>query len=251
MEFVPCGNCNNGYLYLHVMQGAGPSVKECECHKKWVHANTVEKTYKHNGFDPRHFNYSPRQYAGTKSAADKDRIINYVKQFELNPAVRSLVCYLYGPNGTQKTTMMSWVGKSLLDKGFSVRYMLMNDLVKLLMDAEDFNEERAEKARAKVEKLEETDLIIIDEAFDKSKTWISRSGYELGTLDSWIRKRISCLNKGIFFISNVLPNDIASQNFSASIADFIQRETSLNKTLLKFEDNYLKSTTIEFTGSLF
>lgn len=251
MKFTPCGNCKDGYLYLLVMQGAGPSVKECECHKKWVHDNTVEQTYRHNGFDPRHFDYSPRSYAGTKSVADKDRIINYVEQFDKNPAVRSLVCYLYGPNGTQKSTMMSWVGKRLLDKGYSVRYYLMNDLVKLLMDAEDFDKEKAEKARMMVEKLEETDLIIVDESFDKSKTWISRSGYELGTLDSWIRKRVACLNKGIFFVSNVLPSDIASQNFSASIADFVQRETTIHKTLLKFEDNYLKSTTVEFDGSLF
>lgn len=249
MEFVPCRKCNNGWLYK--MTDDGMVAVECECHKKWDHENTVEKTYKHNGFDTRHYNYNPRTYAGTKSVKDKDRIINYVEQFDKNPAVRSLVCYLYGPNGTQKTTMMSWVGHQLLDKGYSVRYMLMNDLVKLLMDAEDFNQEKAEKAKAMVEKLEETDLIIIDESFDKSKTWISRSGYELGTLDSWIRKRVSCLNKGIFFISNVLPSDIASQNFSASISDFIQRETTIHKTLLKFEDNYLKSTTVEFDGSLF
>lgn len=251
MKFTPCGNCKDGYLYLHAMQGAGPSVKECECHKKWVHDNTVEQTYRHNGFDPRHFDYSPRSYAGTKSVADKDRIINYVEQFDKNPAVRSLVCYLYGPNGTQKSTMMSWVGKRLLDKGYSVRYYLMNDLVKLLMDAEDFDKEKAEKARMMVEKLEETDLIIIDESFDKEKMKLWKSGYQLSYIDSWIRKRVGALNKGIFFVSNVKIEDIESNGLSHSIQDFVEREVKLHNCYLQFLDNYLKSTTVEFTGSLF
>lgn len=250
MKFVPCGKCNNGYYYQEECSKAFIAI-ECECHKKWQHQNTVEKTYKHNGFDMRHFTYSPRQYVGTKSLADKDRIINYVSQFELNPKVRSLICYLYGPNGTQKTTMMSWVGKSLIDKGFSVRYMLMNDLVKTLIDAEGFEVERSEKAKAKVEKLEETDLIIIDEAFDKDKMKLWRSGYQLSFIDSWIRRRVGTLNKGIFFISNVEIQNIEANGLSHSIQDFVEREVKINNCYLKFEDNFLKCSTKEFTGSLF
>lgn len=250
MKFIPCGKCDNGYIYKEDGPNACIAI-ECECHKKWLHQNTVEKTYKHNGFDMRHFNYTPRQYVGTKSTADKDRIINYVSQFELNPQVRSLVCYLYGPNGTQKTTMMSWVGKALIDKGFSVRYMLMNDLVKLLMNAEDFDSEKAEKAKALVDKLEETDLVIVDEAFDKEKMKLWRSGYQISFLDSWIRKRVGALNRGIFFISNVEIQNIEANGLSHSIQDFVEREVEINNCYLKFEDNYLKSSAKEFTGSLF
>lgn len=250
MEFVPCKKCNNGYLYKFDTAGMASAV-ECECHKKWLHENQLKAAYEHNGFDPRHYNYSPRTYAGTKSAADKDRIINYVDQFDKNPAVRSLVCYLYGPNGTQKTTMMSWVGKSLMDKGYSVRYMLMNNLVKLLMDAEDFDKERAEKARAKVEKLEETDLLIIDESFDKEKMKLWKSGYQLSYIDSWIRKRVGSLNKGLFFVSNVPIKEIEANGLGHSIQDFVEREVTLHNCYLQFLDNYLQSTTVEFTGSLF
>ena len=199
----------------------------------------------------RHFSYSPRSYAGTKSAADKDRLVNYVKQFELNPEVRRLMVYMYGPNGTQKSTLASWVGKSLLSKGFSVRYVLMNDLIHTLMDAEDFNEERKEKAIAKIEKLENTDLIIVDESFDKEKMKLYKSGFMLSFLDSWIRKRIGQLNKGILFVSNVKIEDIESNGLSHSIQDFVEREVKLHNCYLQFLDNYLQSTTVEFTGSLF
>ena len=42
MEFVPCRKCNNGWLYK--MTDDGMVAVECECHKKWDHENTVEKT---------------------------------------------------------------------------------------------------------------------------------------------------------------------------------------------------------------
>lgn len=249
MEFVPCKKCNNGYIYKS--DGISDIVVECDCHKKWVKENQLEKQYKHNGFDMRHYTYSPRQYVGSKSAADKDRLINYVKQFELNPEVRKLLVYMYGPNGTQKSTLASWVGKSLLSKGFSVRYILMNDLIKLLMDAEDFNEERKESARAKVEKLENTDLIIVDESFDKEKVKLYKSGFQISFLDTWVRKRIGALNKGIIFISNVPLDKIEANGLSHSIQDFVEREVKLKNCYLQFLDNYLASTTSEFNGSLF
>lgn len=251
MEFKSCGKCKDGYIYKTDASGFFQNAIECECHKKWIAENQLEKQYKHNGFDMRHFTYTPRSYAGTKSVADKDRLINYTNQFELNPEVRKLIVYMYGPNGTQKSTLASWVGKTLLSKGFSVRYVLMNDLIKLLMDAEDFNEERKIKAQARVEKLENTDLIIIDEAFDKDKVKLFRSGYQMSFLDSWIRKRIGQLNKGILFVSNAKIEDIEANGFTHSIKDFVEREVKLHNCLLQFMDNYLQSTTVEFSGSLF
>lgn len=249
MTFNPCKKCNNGYIYTK--KDSFESVIECECHKKWLKENQLEKQYKHNGFDMRHFTYSPRQYVGSKSIEDKDRLINYVRQFELNHEVRKLLVYMYGPNGTQKSTLASWVGKSLLAKMFSVRYVLMNDLIKLLMDAEDFNEERKEAAQAKVEKLENTDLIIVDESFDKEKVKLYRSKFQISFLDSWVRKRIGSLNKGIIFISNVPLNKIEENGFSHSIQDFVEREVKLKKCYLQFFDNYLANNTTEFNGSLF
>ena len=127
----------------------------------------------------------------------------------------------------------------------------MNDLIHTLMDAEDFNEERKEKAIAKIEKLENTDLVIVDESFDKEKMKLYKSGFMLSFLDSWIRKRTGQLNKGILFVSNVKIEDIESNGLSHSIQDFVEREVKLHNCYLQFLDNYLQSTTVEFTGSLF
>lgn len=249
MKFTSCGKCDDGFIKVKTENGI--VLQECECHKKFVEENRVVTTYKHNGFDMRHFNYSPRQYVGTKSVEDKNRLINYVNQFEKNPVVRTLIVYLYGPNGTQKTTFASWIAKSLIKKGFSVRYILMNDLIKLLMKAEDFNEEIAEKASSLVEKFEETDLIIVDESFDKDKLKLWKSGFQLSYIDSWIRRRVGALNKGIFFISNVELNKIESNGMSHSIQDIVQREVNINNTYLQFYDNYYQLSTKEFDGKLF
>ena len=251
VKFIPCGKCKDGYIYTSYPNTFIQTVTECDCHKKWLAEDQLEKKYKHNGFDMRHYNYNPRTYAGSKSVADKNRLINYVEQFEKNPEVRKLLVYMYGPNGTQKSTLASWVGKSLLSKSFSVRYYLMNDLVKILMDAEDFNEEKKMDALMKLEKLERTDLIIVDESFDKEKMKLWKSGYMLSFIDSWIRRRVQQLNKGIIFVSNVKMEDIEANGMSHSIQDFVEREVKLHNCYLQFLDNYMQSTTVEFTGSLF
>lgn len=240
-----CDKCNEGYITCTDKDGL-KYYKVCDCLKKSLEEKQLEAQYKHNGFDMRNYKYSPRSYVGTKSSKVKDRLLNYVKKFKENKDVRRLLLYMYGPNGTQKTTLASWVGKTLLTKGFSVRYILMNNLVALLQDCSNFNEEKAQKAQFMIDKFNDTDLLIIDESFDKDKLWISRSGYQLGIIDSFIRERVQRFNKGIIFISNKKPEEIKSQGYSVSIEDFIMRETTLNNTLLTFEDNYLSCSKKEF-----
>ena len=245
MKFIPCEKCRNnseglppGYYW------ASPDKKlaaECECHYKWEIQSQGEKLFKHYGFTEKYWNYNPRSYVGTKSLADKNRLMNYILQFEENPEVRKLLVYMYGPNGTQKTSLANFVGKSLILKGFVVRYILMNNLIKDLQDME-FNED----IKAKVEKLNEADLLIIDEAMDKSKLTLYKSGYQQSFIDTFVRDRIQAKNKGILFISNVHPDKIAEQGLSVSIQDFIQRECKINHTLLTFEDNYVNESNLEY-----
>lgn len=248
MKFIPCEKCKNnseglppGYYW------ASPDKKlaaECECHYKWEIQSQGEKLFKHYGFNEKYWNYNPRSYVGTKSLADKNRLMNYILQFEENPEVRKLLVYMYGPNGTQKTSLANFVGKSLILKGFVVRYILMNNLIKDLQDME-FNED----IKAKVEKFNEADLLIIDEAMDKSKLTLYKSGYQQSFIDTFVRDRIQAKNKGILFISNVHPDKIAEQGLSVSIQDFIQRECKINHTLLTFEDNYVNESNLEYDSA--
>ena len=248
MKFIPCEKCRNnseglppGYYW------ASPDKKlaaECECHYQWEIQSQGEKLFKHYGFNAKDWNYDHSSYVGTKSLADKNRLMNYILQFEENPEVRKLLVYMYGPNGTQKTSLANFVGKSLILKGFVVRYILMNNLIKDLQDME-FNED----AKAKIEKLNEADLLIIDEAMDKSKLTLYKSGYQQSFIDTFVRDRIQAKNKGILFISNVHPDKIAEQGLSVSIQDFIQRECKINHTLLTFEDNYVNESNLEYDSA--
>ena len=211
-------------------------LKEKPEHKEERLEKQAKALYKHYGFDMRNYDFNPRKYVGAKSVESKNRLINYVKQFKENPEVQKLVVYMYGPNGCQKSTMASWVGKSLIRDKYSVRYILMDSLIKLLERAE-----RDTEARSDVDLLMKSDLLVIDEAFDKSKVKLFSTGWQNSFIDSFIRTRIQSENKGILFISNVKPEDIETQGFSHSIQDFVQRETENHKTLLTFEDNYLQN----------
>ena len=51
MEFKSCGKCKDGYIYKTDPTGFFQVATECDCHKKWVAENQLERQYKHNGFD--------------------------------------------------------------------------------------------------------------------------------------------------------------------------------------------------------
>lgn len=248
MNFIPCEKCKNtddrlpeGYYWADKEK---TMATECECHYKWRIEEQSRKLFKHYGFNEKYWNYNPRSYVGTKSVNDKNRLLNYIVQFKENPDVRKLLVYMYGPNGTQKTSLANYVGKRLILDGFDIRYVLMNNLVNDLQDME-FHED----LKKKIERLNDADLLIVDEAFDKEKMTLYKSGYQKSFLDSWMRDRIQSKNKGILFISNVKPENIADQGLSISIQDFVQRECIINKTLLTFEDNYIAESHIEFDSS--
>lgn len=246
IEFKPCpkckgknGNLPEGYIYI-----PGNAAKECECHKKWTQEHQAEALFKHYGFNSELIDYNPRNYAGEKSLKSRDRLLNYVNNFPKDERVRSCVLYMYGPNGTQKTTLANWAALQLIKQGYVVRYTLMKNLINDLKEA-DFKED----VKAKVDKMNEADLLVIDESFDKDKCYISASGYALGFIDTFIRDRIQRLNKGIIFISNVAPTEIMANKFSASIQDFIVRETVKYNSSLQFLDNYIASANLEYDPS--
>lgn len=248
MGFVPCEKCskNNkglppGYYWVN---NRTKLAAECECHRVYEMNQRVHALFRHYGFNDKYWDYNPRSYVGTKSLESKNRLINYITQFSQNPEVRKLLVYMYGPNGTQKTSLANFVGRELLKDGFVVRYILMNNLIADLQDKE-FNQESADR----VNKLKEADLLIIDEAMDKSKLTLYKSGYQQSFIDTFVRDRIQSQNKGILFISNVHPDNIAEQGLSISIQDFIQRECKVNNTLLTFEDNYVAESKLEYDSS--
>lgn len=185
-------------------------------------------------------NYSFGDYVGTASKDQIERLKQYCSLFSsknkaIIDKVRASWIYLYGPNGTQKTTCSSVVGKTLIDYGYDCRYTLMKTLIDSL-----WNSQRDEEAKEKVDEWLNCDVLIIDEAFSKDKLHLWQSGNQIGYIDEFLRERIN-LGKGCIFVSNTHPNDVEKQGFSHSIQDLLSRELKKQNGLMELKDNYFDS----------
>lgn len=245
-KFIPCRTCRNkpgpkpGFYFETIPYGQSTSrvVVECDCHKEWKHKNIFRIRAVAGSIWPESIDYNPdNEYEGVQSVENVERFKKYVTQFE---DYTDVMVYLYGPNGTQKTTLAQWAGAVLLDRGYRVQYMLMQNLLEMLSELTRDHDAEAEKKRI-VERLKTIDLLIIDEAFSKDKVTLYKSGFQLPFLDRFLRERFEMHRKGILFISNHPPEAITQQGFSKSIEDLVTRKTRPNGSALEFLDNYVKS----------
>lgn len=144
------------------------------------------------------------------------KLQKYISDFEKFKAVHLyLWSYL---NGTQKTTTASILGKELIQQGYSVRFVLMNTLARLLSER-SFNE-------ASVPLLESylnCDFLILDDVFDKKKATIYKSGFQIPFLDEFLRTRLEIKRKATCFTSNIPVDEIDQTIFGVSIKTLIKR----------------------------
>lgn len=247
-NFIPCRTCAKkpgprpGYFYLSLPEGTR-AVTECECHRKYRLQEDLKIRARKAGIWPQAVDYNPiTDYAGTRSKDNMIRLFKFAENFE---EFKTTMVYIHGSNGTQKTTLAQWVGSRVLEQGFKVQYVLMQNLLSTL--ATGFESDEAKQA--KMARLHKVDLLIIDESFSKDKVTLYESGYQLPFLDRFLRERAEINRKSILFVSNKGPEAIESQKFSRSIQDFVVRNTI--RSTLTFEDNYLQSVTDFNPGSLF
>jgi DNA replication protein DnaC len=251
-EFVPCRKCigknginPKGYIVKKVVAGDGKTMvevaEECECHKAWREEAKLEAALQKANIAPDIMNIPFDNYVGQKSRNNMERLRTFTTRSldpnepsEIREKLAASTIYIYGPNGTQKTTLAMRMGYEFLKKGKKVKYILMNDLIKMLMKAE-----RDEDIQAQIEKLTEVDLLIIDESFMKERVTIYRSGYQLSFLDTFLRNRIQSNKRGVIFISNISMDDIDKNIFGEGLIDLVKRNVTLNNGNMLFEDNYL------------
>lgn len=219
------------YLTEEVDKNTGNTykvMKECECHKRWRMNELLNyKCKQSNTVTDLTFD----SYVGEQSIED----INALKSIVNNPKkyLTKQNIYIYGTNGTQKTSMVQVLGKELLRTN-SVQYILMNDLLSNLIG--NYNDTDNSKLLF-AEHCKDVDFLIIDECFDKTKVTIYQSGYQIPYLDSFLRERYDVRKKPTIFVSNIAPSGIDIEKYGASIKNFIER-TTLNATL-EFKDVYL------------
>lgn len=246
IEFKACRKCHHTkgpvpegyYMSESVNPRTGvkvPVMIECEHHKVWRIKKAAEKKFLDGGFNKDFFDYDIADYKGNESISNVSRLIKYVHLFDnkevKNEVVKS-VLYLYGPNGTQKTTLGNWIGSELLQRGISCQYALMKKIIDELWESQ-----RNEESKAYIDKLLKCDVLVIDEAFSKDKIHLWQSGNQIGYIDEFLRERLNN-RKGIIFISNNAPDEIESQGFSHSIHDLVNRELLKTKGAMKMVDKY-------------
>lgn len=236
-KFVPCRNCPRRLkgapsnipqgFYYDKIQGTDVLI-ECKCHKEWRKNKDLNYKLRRANLTPE---FTLGDYKGEKSIRDINALKVVAKDFE---RFRHKMIYLWGPNGTQKTSMVQALGKELIKQDYSVKYLLMQDLINTLMP--DFND-KDEVKKELTQKYQQCDFLIIDEAFDKTKVTLYNSGYQIPFLDSFIRSYFD-INKGsILFVSNKKPEEISEQGFGDSLQNFVQRNT--RTSFLMFEDKYM------------
>lgn len=173
--------------------------------------------------------YSFDSYIGKDTNGNIPKLRDFVQRFDTK--YKSANLYLWSKeNGTQKSTIASVIGKELLEKNYSVEFVLMSNLVKTLQQV-SFEED----ATSQVQKYLDCDLLIIDDSFDKGKMTVYKSGYQLPFLDTFLRQRIEQSNKATIITSNI-PVESILKDFNPSIHSLISRSFYP----MEFCDSYLE-----------
>lgn len=264
-KFIACRKCagkgvrgqSTGYIYNAELN----AVRECECHIRYRTNKEILNRMEKAGIGQDDFilNYNiDTDYVGQQSLDSVAKIKKYIAEFKKdNPAYHHAMLYMYGGNGTQKTTIGKFLCKeivatnknddlkdSLYPNHYHAVFITMNDLIKQLTILDN------DKMTAATKKINEADVLIIDESFDKEKVTIYKSGFQIPYLDSFLRKFMTDPTKSIVFISNVGPSQIEENGYSHSIQDYVERNTTIQNSAMTFNDNYVNNVD-RFTGSLF
>jgi hypothetical protein len=267
-QFIPCRKCSgkgiNGKSDGFIYDKSRNVLIECECHISWRNKKNLLSRMEKSGlqFDDFSLNYDiSKDYKGTSSLQSVEKVEKYISEFKKgSDKFHHLILYIDGGNGTQKTTIGNFIGREIvstvkpeykddyIDPLFYKAYFIqMNDLIKWLQAKDSFN---SDEQSILTKRIEEADVLIIDESFDKSKVTIYKSGYQIPFLDSFLRKWMTDSTKSLIFISNVPPSEIEANGYSHSIQDFVERSVKIYNSEFTFNDNYI-SQVDRIDGGLF
>jgi DNA replication protein DnaC len=166
----------------------------------------------------------------------------YICEFEKK--FKNIHLYFWShENGTQKTTMAGIVGNRLLQAGHTVQFVSMGDLVHHLQERQ-FDEE----LDPLVDLYKTCEFLIIDDAFDKRKATMYKSGWQISFLDQFLRHRLETVRLATCFTSNFAVNEIDENVFGTSVKKLVERSipdpfqfTTLYQQRNKFNPNDLWS----------
>jgi len=220
----------------------GSEVKKCDCMKSW------EKVYKlyvrclSAGLNKSDIDYDIATYYGDTNIPSA--VKGFITKFSTTMYQTNI--YFHGRVNTQKSTIARYIARELLRKGYTVKYVLMDELIKTLLKSHDHNVIVKEDALDKTSSYSKSDLLILDESFDNERITLYKSKYQLPFLTTFLKDRLEVVKKSTIFISNKTPKDIESQGFTEALQSLIMREC-FN---LEFKDSLDKKHAMKSTDFL-
>lgn len=247
IRYVQCEVCRDrsgpqdqpGFYFVESDTKGATAVVECDCHKKWVHTNKIlVEAYKNNIWvDADSLRYNLQSYRGTSSSVTLTKIQRYIDKFN-QPDVQSLVLYIQGRAATQKTHIAHYIGLSLFRRGFKAFYTQMKLFNSFLCNPYTSDENEILDRHSYLSRIENSDCLIIDDAFDKNIAPVYSSGTQSPYIESYLRDRIEGNHKSVIFVSRVVPTDIKKNGYSESLQSFVSMNTSQKHTYMELQDVY-------------
>ena len=259
-----CEKCNkDGFIIIE------NSAVKCDCRKKYEdEMRTCDKLLKSGLLNENSnyedfkklYDYEFIQYKGIDENGNIKRIQKFVDEFDKvkykevphnilddngnvirteyskisvgNP-FKSLHCYVYGEQGTQKSTVLKGMLTKLAKKGKEVYYIFCKDLIDIIIDSD-----RDENAKKLLDYIINVDVLVIDE-FEEQRTNLWQSGYKERSLIVWIKNRLEVSRKSTWFVSNATIEEMKNGKFGELFGDVIERETLYGR--FEFKDKYVNS----------
>jgi DNA replication protein DnaC len=222
MNFISCDKCINGWL----IDEATEQAQKCQCLIKYHSAIERENLIAKANLPKLIDDYSWQSYIGPDKENNLKKLKQYIEKF--SDWKKSVNLYCVGPNSCQKTTIITFMMTELLKTGITGYYVLMNDLIKDLT-----NVQYKPELQEKIDLYENSEILVIDESFDLTKSTIYSSGYQIGYIDNFLRNKEK-KKMAIIYISNIDINNIDIK-FGQSLKALVQR--NCRGTVLKFVDS--------------
>ena len=220
------------------------TLHSCDRRNSIVLYNVLLSLYESCGLNSKR-NYKTSDYRGDKSRHSMEELKCLA---ENSDNLLGDNYYVYGPNGTQKTTICRAIGKGILQNHLEqisrdhfgtnyVRYTSMGELMNLLVAENELDTDKIDSEKMyQLDKIRNCQVLFLDESFDNRKSKFSKTNtYAVSLLDLFIRKRLESAKFITVFISNTPPNEIDTDIFGPSLVDLVDREC--NHKLL-FRDRY-------------
>jgi hypothetical protein len=175
--------------------------------------------------------YGLDTYIGEDEFNNIPKLKKYCEEFK--KSFLHIHLYLWSRiNGTQKSTCAKDIIVRLAKQGVKSKFVLMDSLIKTLVDAE-----RDDESKQKSREWLAAEFLVIDECFAKGQVTLFKSGYQVAFLNTFLKERLEVFKRATCFTANAPIEDIG-QEWGVSIQSLVDRSIP---TPMLFNDTVAKT----------